>query len=332
MEWALDNVEDGETVDVGVDKAFVLIRDGPPTLTAREIKPKDAREEARPFEQAEKELELAAYSELYDNEPEQFRKKRAAAFDRCFGHLSQRIQVRFLSLKSKTPLAVSIKYILYETMQSTLEDMDTEVFTAILELATAHHPTASKRASLPRYGQHRLPTALVLAGGVNSADHVTTFPNLANFLKSSGCYVALLQQHDVGKAAGEAINACLRQFADIQSSSEHFDALAAWYRDEAGPLPGAADSEHQNNTEPVVIADSEEEEEDEDEPAAASAKRRFQQREKSHPKRRQNNNEKIARQQVNASKPLVVIIEGTESVDAACLQDFIAAFSEVRTK
>lgn len=80
-------------IDVGVDKAFTVISEGPPTQATRQIKSKTAKEDNQRFEEAEKKLRLSAYPPLYTGEPEQYRLRRADAFEHCWNHLSQQIQV-----------------------------------------------------------------------------------------------------------------------------------------------------------------------------------------------------------------------------------------------
>ena len=131
-------------------------------------------------------------------------------------------------------------------LQETLEGADAPVFQALLNFAQQSHQVPSAAPTAPaafpdHVGCQRLPTGLVLAGGVNSADHCRTFPNLAAYLRGQGCYVALLQPHTFGRVPGEAIGETLRQMSGLADSrAEHMAALVQWYRDEtaagaAGP-------------------------------------------------------------------------------------------------
>lgn len=92
MAWL--SIDEDNNIEVGVDKAFSIIQEGPPTLATRQIKQsRDVKAEAAVFEQAEKKLKLSSYPELYNGEPTASRLKRAAAFDQCWTHLSQQMQV-----------------------------------------------------------------------------------------------------------------------------------------------------------------------------------------------------------------------------------------------
>lgn len=131
-------------------------------------------------------------------------------------------------------------------MQEALEGTDAGVFDDLLAFARQSHrpPTTADAAAgaagavaQPAHlgGCQRLPTGLVLAGGVNSADHCRTFPSLAEHLRKAGCYVALLQPAGFGKSPGEAAGEILRQLSGLKDSkAEHMDALVQWYQDETG--------------------------------------------------------------------------------------------------
>jgi hypothetical protein len=58
------------------------------------------------------------------------------------------------------------------------------VFEDLLAFARKSHRVPDAAAQLSRDGYHRLPTGLVLAGGVNSADHAQTFPSLVEHLRA----------------------------------------------------------------------------------------------------------------------------------------------------
>jgi origin recognition complex subunit 3 len=197
------------------------------------------------------------------------------------------------------------------------------VFQALLSFAQQSHqaPSPASTAATAAFPDHagcqRLPTGLVLAGGVNSADHCRTFPNLAAYLRRHGCYVALLQPHTFGKGPGDAIGETLRQMSGLtESRAEHMAALQQWYRDEtaagaAGPAPAA--------------------EEDQVEAAAAAGGSKPEARHLRQRAPAGGRPAATAQQLANRQRPLVVIVEGTESVDCHCLRDFILTASEVRT-
>ena len=207
-------------------------------------------------------------------------------------------------------------------LKETLEGADAPVFQALLSFAQQSHQapsaaSAAATAAFPDYaGCQRLPTGLVLAGGVNSADHCHTFPNLAAYLRSQGCYMALLQPHTFGRVPGDAIGETLRQMSGLaESRAEHMAALQQWYRDEtAAGAEAPAPAAEKKQAEAAAAGGSKPEVRHLRQrapaggPPAASAE-----------------------QLANRQRPLVVIVEGTESVDCHCLRDFILTASEVRT-
>ena len=212
--------------------------------------------------------------------------------------------------------------------QDTLEDRDAGTFQALLDFARqSHRPPGSDACPELSAGCQRIPTGLVLAGGVNSADHGRTFPSLADFLRQQGCYVALLKPEHFSRGPGETIGEVLRQFSGLADSrAEHFAALAAWYADEAGSGDELAQQAQQT-------AQQEQQEQQAEQPAAGSQeggkaeRRTLRQR----PARSEQAVEAAlaAEQAANRQRPLVVIVEGTEGVDLLCLRDFILVASEV---
>lgn len=209
--------------------------------------------------------------------------------------------------------------------QDTLEDRDAGTFQALLDFARqSHRPPGSDACPELSAGCQRIPTGLVLAGGVNSADHGRTFPSLADFLRQQGCYVVLLKPEHFSRGPGETIGEVLRQFSGLaESRAEHFAALAAWYADEAGSGDEVAQQAQQ----------VQQQEQQAQQPAAGSKEggkaegRTLRQR----PARSEQAVEAAlaAEQAANRQRPLVVIVEGTEGVDVRCLQDFILVASEV---
>lgn len=213
---------------------FTVVRDGPPTMTARQVKSQKLKDTE--WECAHRELLLRAHPPLYPEESEDARLRRAGASD-C---LWQTIEAR---------------------INSSLERTDALVFEQLLHLAQATDVEAILvEQDGSRYGLHAIPTALVLAGGVNSADHVRTFPNLACHLRSSGCSVALLQSsHFPSTSIAVALNSALCQLTGLAASNaDTFDALASWYKDhrEGQALQPSANGVVANTSDtiaPVVI-------------------------------------------------------------------------------
>jgi origin recognition complex subunit 3 len=327
---------DGEGAVGGVDRAFTITAGGPPALTARQRQQARAGDPpapaaAAPWEAAARLLTLRAYPALYPGEPEDLRLRRAAAFQRCWAALEGR-------------------------MQAVLEGTDAAVCASLLDLARRRHLAPPAAAALPRHGLHRVPTGLVLAGGVNSADHVATFPGLAAHLRGAGCHVALLQPACFAQGVGAALNTALRQLSGLaDSQADQFAALAAWYRDEVGTgggtvagggagadvhasAPqredgGAEDEDAGGGAEDEDAgggADSGGDAEDEVEAGsdgagaiAPAARRRLRSHAAAAAQQQQQQQHGPP-----ASRPVVLVVEGAEGIDPGCLADFISTLSE----
>lgn len=335
-----------------------------------------ARKAAAEAAAVERQLVLGAWPALYSGESEELRLARAAAYDRCWGALAGSIQVRrrscgavcrtavlrlgastcaparVLGPSPRTPASLphththTHRLAAHTHPQETLEGADAGVFRGLLDLARASHvppgsAAAAAAAAGPEFaaGCQRLPTGLVLAGGVNSADHCRTFPHLAAFLRQHGCYVALLQPASLGRSAGDALGEVLRQWSGLGASkAEHVEALAAWYADETGAGLEAAAPAAQQQTEQQRRQQGEEDESggDEDEDAADGgeecvagrvvAGRLLRQRPAAGAAAAGPSDAQLAARQ----RPLLVVVEGTECVDLQALRDFITLTSEVR--
>ena len=215
------------------------------------------------------------------------------------------------------------------TRQATLEATDAGVFQSLLEFAQrSHRPLAAGGSTGAAAGFQRVPTGLVLAGGVNSADHMCTFPNLAAFLHRAGCYVALLQPASFARGPGEAFGEVLRQMSGLgESRAEHHAALAAWYADEAG---GA---EPQQQPAPAAAPQQQQQQQAQDGAGAAEGGGKAEGRalrQRPAPAAEAAEAAAAAERAANRRRPLVVVVEGTESVDVLCLRDFLLVASEVR--
>ena len=233
----------------GVDDAFIVIREPPTAPPSRKKTPatNTSSSSTPPQNPATDALTLQAYPPLYPDETEESRLQRATAYNAVWSIIETKIR-------------------------HCLEATDTAVFTSLLELAKRSHPTPEQLSSIPRYGMHRIPTGVVLAGGVNSADHGQTFPRVAQQLRTNRCYTALLQSHDFGKTLSGVFNLILHQFSS-SSPYIHFyggsggsggsgndvvdekggkkdgntwEALATWYADEQV-------NNNSNNQHPLVI-------------------------------------------------------------------------------
>lgn len=72
-------------------------------------------------------------------------------------------------------------------MQEAIAATDAGMFSDLFEYVTTAHRTSADRLKttiqVARYGKRPLPAALVLTGGVNSADHSRSFPALSSHLK-----------------------------------------------------------------------------------------------------------------------------------------------------
>ena len=72
-------------------------------------------------------------------------------------------------------------------MQRVLEDSSSQTFREIGAFVQQSHPSQPGKAR-----QRILPTALAIAGSINAADNIDTFPSLQRFLHSQVClFIAL---------------------------------------------------------------------------------------------------------------------------------------------
>jgi len=274
MDW-IDGIDDH---GIGEDAAFTILAEGPPPLTSRQQN-KTKKGQDNTWQEATNDLVLQAYPKLYPKETEDSRLQRASAFETVWASIDSRIQ-------------------------SCLESTDAAVYDSLLKLAKLHHPTDDLRTQTPAYGLHRIPTGLVLAGGVNSADHVRTFPKLANHLRSEGCYVALLRPYDFGKSVSDALNAALRQLSGLhETRADTFQALAAWYADEL--------TQDRSTTTTAAAA------------AIAGTSKSQAINQNVH------TSATTTVQQINnKERPLVIIVESTEAVLDTMLSDLVCVLSE----
>eukprot|EP00887_Chlorella_sp_A99_P005249 scaffold1.g5249.t1 len=282
-------------------KGVVINHLPPPGHTSRQQKAKHDR--LSQAEQRERELLLRAQQPLYDGEPEATRLARAEAAARCWDALSQRIK-------------------------ATLEGTDAQVFQQLLDFAQQHHRAqggARPAAGAPGAGAaaagaepeddaayEQVPTGLVLAGGVNSANHARTFPNLVAHLRAQGCYAALLQPAGFGHSPQEALNALLCQLLGRATRADAWAALAAWYADQTGTDAHAAKQPPPPQQQEAG--------------AAAAPPRGGPQLRERHGDASVASTISEA-QLANRGRPVVVVVEGTEGVDVACLRAVIRTIS-----
>ena len=140
----------------------------------------------------------------------------------------------------------------WRRLYAVLYDNHSEAFNQVLAVASQ---TAGECVGVP--GAARLQTALVLAGGVNQADHAETFKQLADFLAGNGCKTASLTSMEVGPrgsgggAAPPGLAHCLRhawlqlakgQPADSIPQSPTVATLCAWYNSTFGSASAAVPS------------------------------------------------------------------------------------------
>lgn len=278
MDW----IEADGGANRALESAFAVLNEGPPPMTARQQKTK--KEQSRSWEEAGRQLMLEAFPRIYAQESEASRIERAEAFDTCWGVIEQHVQ-------------------------SAMESTDARVFASLLELAQRSHALCLQEANLLRRGLHPIPTGLVLAGGVNSADHVRTFPNLAAHLRQAGCYVALLPPSAFARSLAEALNSALRQLSGMgETSADQFEALAAWYAEEVGSgLPTATPPEAHPSAE--------------DGDANGSRRLRARPMQEAAVVATQD-------QVANRGRPLVIVVESTEAVQPGTLEDLVSVLSE----
>ena len=241
MDWE-DGPAPGEEQQVEVD-AVVLNHHAPSQHTARQQK--GNREVLSTAELEERALTLEAWAPLYAGEPEALRLERERAGRNVWEHLSCAIR----DTLEGGDLRVFDDLLWFARMHhpgSAAEqeaaactdaggDGDSDAEHAELGAAAApledeaseaeEEADAFVAAADSDYAQ--VPTGLVLAGGVNSADHAATFPNLAAHLRAGGCYAALLSLASFGRSPSEALNAMLCQLAGLDSRAGDWAALAA---------------------------------------------------------------------------------------------------------
>jgi len=287
MDWLEEQEESQRALDV----AFTVLNEGPPPLSARQLKAKKPGN-LEPWADASRDLILESFPELYPHETKELRIERAEAFDNCWWTIKERIR-------------------------AVMESTDAAVFSALLKLAKERHLDHVAARDIPPHGLHRIPTGLVLAGGVNSADHIHTFPTLAAHLRSRGCYVALLSQATFSRSLSDALNSTLRQFSgESDCRGDQFEALAAWHADEIGAgrtQPPGETSDTGNN--------AEETNRDGIDASSGRILRARAEGDGGLPVA-------TAGQLSNRGRPLVVIVESTEAVPPDVLEDLVTVLSE----
>jgi Origin recognition complex (ORC) subunit 3 N-terminus len=195
MEWEAEcgEVEEGGH---GIHRAFTLLHPAPSS-------PKKGKKTAQKEDAAERagrDLLLAAYPPVTPGETTQRRLERAAVCEECLNRLQVSIAVRrqpvlvrsMLSLRGRRSMGGAPPQNLESspphTMQEAVAATDIAVFKDLLQYVRhAHQSSRQLLAATPRFGRagkRPLPAGLVLAGGVNSADHAQTFPALETFLKA----------------------------------------------------------------------------------------------------------------------------------------------------
>ena len=269
---------------------FSIIDRDPPAKTSRLSL--DTNEIPEQWRKANQELTLKAFPKLHTKETDESRLERAAAFDIVWAAIETKIK-------------------------ACLERTDAEVFASLLDYARLHHPSEQFLASTPAHGLHKIPTGLVLAGGINSADHVRTFPNFAAHLRSQGCYVALLQAHNMDKSLGDGISAVMQQFSgETDTRKTKFDNLLEWYANTISQTTTGAAGAH---VEDAIAGSSAAAEE-----GTRVAGRKRRRVATSYPGVLDTSQAIIN----NRTRPLVIIIESVEAVPSDILTDFVTVLSE----
>lgn len=278
---------------------FLIIDREPPAKTSRLSL--DTKELPEQWNKAVQRMTLQAFPRLYANETDAARLERAAAFDTVWSAINAKIK-------------------------ACLESTDAEVFASLSDFAIRHHPSEHVLETTPTHGLHKIPSGLVLAGGINSADHVRTFPNLAAHLRAQGCYVALLQAHDMDRSLGDGISAVMQQFSgENDKKKDKFEHVLEWYKAQTassstlagGGVGGASTADNEPPQDAAVGGE---------EGPSNRKRKRATAPAPSATTAAANGSQKEFHN--NLDRPLVIIIESVEAVPSDILTDFVTVFSE----
>jgi len=130
-----------------------------------------------------------------------------------------------------------------------MNDADMDVFEALstmayqrnkTDLEAGKHGDCSSAEACRRHGMKKIPTGLVFANGVHSADHTGAFSSLKRYMEGRRCRVALLSPSSFG-SSGNICSVLSRILSQISNSdtcgSSHdpnvcctMDDLVEWYR------------------------------------------------------------------------------------------------------
>jgi origin recognition complex subunit 3 len=142
------------------------------------------------------------------DEPDQISQSRAQSYHRCRAFFEREI---------KDIVDTSHKQVF----------LDLTKFVQAKFKAKADEFTANEAKTTPSYTSYarQIPTGLVLAGGVNSADHAETFHQLARALRQSGAPVALVRSQDLLQGGQQGLTAALKCVAHQLTGVEHYEAI-----------------------------------------------------------------------------------------------------------
>lgn len=284
------------------------------TKTTRKNQKEPSPEEV--LKHIRREQRLASFPALMENDTEECRLQRADAMETCWSALESLIE-------------------------DCLENIDTKTFADILQLAQRSHVTPKRATKLPRYGMHRIPTALALAGGTNAADHTRTFPALSNFLKSQGCYVAHLKPSLFTRSLGDGINEIFKQLTGLQHSTvASFDGILAWYEDELAlnvniETDNLSIHTGKKGLESIQLKQNEGENDvetnpgdDPDDPRAKLRSRSVHSMRKNECETSTNAKNCAINSRINRGRPIVIVVEAVETLPGDHLEDLIFLLSE----
>jgi len=130
-----------------------------------------------------------------------------------------------------------------EMCRSSMEASDGDVFASLLALAQSADRTNSDEGMFP------IPTGLIMAGGVNSADHAQMLPRLKRYLQGKGCRVALLSPGIFTRGMSAIVSKMMDELKEdsegIVSDTYTLDDMYEWY--------GLLCREKQTLVPPIVI-------------------------------------------------------------------------------
>ncbi|KAK9826079.1 hypothetical protein WJX74_010834 [Apatococcus lobatus] len=216
MDW-LETTEAAEASGSHLSQAFTVITEVPSTFTNRTQKTAVKARQQRL--EGQEGLLLRAFSGGKSAETREHQAAQLAAVEKNWTHLSQQYQ-------------------------DALQHVNSDALQSIVSHALDVHQA---QREVPRAGgaQRLIPAVYALAGGISTCDQADTFSMLKRMLQQQGCYAALLQPKDLeaGSTLEHAFQRLLQQFSGLDVASADTLTLLDWYEDEmAEPEAAAAEA------------------------------------------------------------------------------------------